>query len=174
MPAHRTPHVSPYQRIMRPAAGFHYKDKKRVILFHDFVDADDRPQQALSVGRSKACDIQVTHRLTSRKHATLERLSNGHTQIAPTDPTNALYVDGQPITEPVLLTVGMRVRLGRAVLIACDGNGRFPFAADTADNFLRGADEHYGSNQLAGERIGRSRETIRQRRLPERLRRRKP
>ena len=172
MPRRKTRKATPYQRKIRPAAGLHSRERKRVFLFDDFVATNNQPRIELMIGRSLKCHIRLTDEWVSHCHMRLDRQPNGHMMVVPLESTNGLYVDGVLTTEPVLLTVGMRIRIGKSLLIGTAANGRFPIEGDDADEYLCRSGELYGSNRLAASQIGRSHETIRQRRIPERFRKR--
>lgn len=124
----------------------------------------------MSAGGVK-CDIRLSDTATSRLHAELVRQSDGRTLLKPLlGATNGLYADGNLITEPVLVTVGMRVRFGAALLIGVSEEGRFPFPAETYHEYMRRAGDLYGNNAAAARHIGRSCTAIRLCRLPPHLR----
>ena len=165
MPRRVTPKAPPRESIFRPAIGLHDPVTSRVYYFADYLASDKTPKRRLRLGRSPQCDIRVLEEHTSYFHADLRRQTNGYMMLVPLESaTNQLYADNHQVTEPTLVTVGMHIELCYALLIGVGKNGRFPIAADTADEYLRNAGDLYGNNSLAARHICRSRETIRQRR----------
>lgn len=163
MPRRSTLEASPYQRVVRLAAGLHCPIRKRPFFFDDFKARFGRPRRTLTIGRKPNSNIHLTDNYVSSRHAIIERQRDGSALLIPDSPRNGLYVDGDLITVPVVLTVGMRLHLGRSRLIAVDEFGRFKYSAEDYDDYLVRGAEYYGSNSLAGAKIGRSHETIRKR-----------
>ncbi len=165
MPRKVTPKAPPRESIFQPAIGLHNPATAKVYYFDQFLASDKTPKLRLRIGRSPKCDIRLMDKHTSYFHADLLRQANGHMMIVPlASATNELYADNYKVIQPTLITVGMHIELCYALLIGVGKGGRFPIAAKTADEYLRNAGDLYGSNSLAGKRICRSRETIRQRR----------
>ena len=164
MPRRSTLEASPYQRIVRPAVALHCPVRRKAFFFAEFKTLLGRPKRTLIIGRKPDSDIPMTDDYVSSRHALIKRQRDGSALLLPDSPKNGLYVDGKLITEPILLTVGMRLHLGRSRLIATDEFGRFTYSAEDYDDYLVRGGEYSGSNSVAGEMIGRSHETIRKRR----------
>lgn len=167
LPRRKTRKASPYRRMVQLAAGVHDPDKKQSYLFRTFVDTSGQPTHILTIGRAKNCDIHLRDDFTSKLHAELHCKRTGEVELVRVaEARNGLYIDGKPVNEPVTLEVGMRIRLGKALLYAIDERGIVPYSAENVDDYLGRSADVYGNNTIASERIGRSREAIRQRREP--------
>jgi hypothetical protein len=155
-----------------PAAGLHDPDTAKTHFFRDFR-FEDTSEAHLVIGRSPKCHIRLRDERVSNGHAVLERTKQGY-KISDHGSTNGVYIDGRRADEPVVVTVGMRIYLGPAVLVGVDENGRAPLdgVIVTQSDFCRGLVRLYGSPTVAAERLGGkpSREFIRAKSLPKRLR----
>ena len=168
-----TPPMSPFEPIVQPAAGLHDPDKSRTYLFGQFVPPGAERMTPVSIGRSKHCRIQLRNKFVSRFHAIVEQKGEGAYYLRPDQATNGVYVNDEPVFEPIWLLFGMRIQLGRALLYTCNADGRFPVCGLTMDEFLRNSGDMYGSNRLAGDRIDKSHSTVGRARMPPHLRSRK-
>lgn len=70
----------------------------------------DMKRMKVTVGRSSQNDIKVSHRSTSKIHATIERLKGGLV-ITDNDSTNGISLDGERMNQ-ITLTNGMEVHIG--------------------------------------------------------------
>jgi hypothetical protein len=80
-----------------------------------------------------------------------------HDQVS----SNGVHINHQRVTRPVALVVGMQIQIGHTLLITVDDSGAFPIPAITVSEMCREAARLYGSNQRAGDHVGRSREFVR-------------
>ena len=155
-----------------PAAGLHDPDTARTHFFRDFR-FEDTSEVHIVIGRSPKCHIRLRDERVSNGHAVLERTEQGF-EISDHGSTNGVYIAGQRANEPVVVTVGMRICLGPAVLVGVDENGRAPLdgVIVTQSDFCRGLVRLYGNPTIAAERLGGkpSREFIRVQNLPKSLR----
>jgi pSer/pThr/pTyr-binding forkhead associated (FHA) protein len=74
----------------------------------------DQPEMA--IGRSAACDIQVTSGLVSRRHASLVVNDRG-VFVTDLDSRNGVYVNGDRVVGTVALKLGDRLSIGDETLI---------------------------------------------------------
>jgi predicted component of type VI protein secretion system len=75
----------------------------------------------LRIGRGRDCEIVVDDARTSRIHATVHNQA-GAIWLADAGSVNGSYLDGKPVTDPVLMKNGSLVRVGgiRLVLVSSD------------------------------------------------------
>jgi hypothetical protein len=118
------------------------------------------------------CHIQIFDPYLSVVHAELRRRKGGIMWLHDKSSTNGIYVDGERLTRPIALQVGMQIKLGHTVLIAADERGKFPVYGTTVSAFCRHATTLYGNMRLAGTHVGRSHTFIRLQHLPREERRR--
>ena len=69
-----------------------------------------------SIGRSRSCDIQIPDESVSRDHAVLMRREAGWF-VCDTDSHLGTYVRGKEITEPTLVHIGDKIKIGPTTLI---------------------------------------------------------
>lgn len=69
-----------------------------------------------SIGRSRSCDIQIPDESVSRDHAVLMRREAGWF-VCDTDSHLGTYVRGREITEPTLVHIGDKIKIGPTTLI---------------------------------------------------------
>jgi hypothetical protein len=144
----------------RFAVGLHHSARSQTFYFDDFrVHAAIK--RLWSIGRGRRCDLRLKDIYVSNVHAIVQRRKDGAAILCDHGSTNGICIDGRPMDEPVILTVGMRIRIGQSLLIGVDRRGSFPIAAHSIPEFCRKAAELYGNNTLAGEHVGRSREYVR-------------
>ena len=169
-----TPPMSPYEPTIWPAAGVHDPESRRVHFFQDFVDTEGHQITSIRIGRDKEQDIVLRNEYVSRRHAIIYRDdSDPFWRIIGDAPGNGLYVNGEPVFEPVRLIVGMRIRLAGAILLTVDNDGRILIPAFTDDDFLCKSGELYGSNAVAAKHVGKGEKAIAERRLPPYLRKKR-
>lgn len=160
MPKIRTRETPPVVLPTSFAAGLHHSKRARFYLFDEFRSGYT-VKRLLRIGRGQDCDIRITDQHMSVVHGVLERRQDGATVLHDHSSTNGIYVNGERIQEPVILLVGMHVRIGETDFMAADKDGTFPIAATTVNEFCCRASVLYGSNTEAAKHIGRSREFIR-------------
>ena len=173
MPRRATPHMSPFEPVIQPAAGLHDPDRSRTYFFRLFVPAGAERMTPASIGRSKHCTIHLRNEFASNFHAIVEQKGEDCHYLRPDRPTNGIYVNDKPVFEPVRLLFGMCIQLGRAKLYTCNVDGRFPVWGLTMQEFLRNSGEMYGNNRLAGDRIEKSQSTVGRARMAPHLRERR-
>ena len=160
-------------RVIQPvqpfAAGLHHSEKRRTYLFQDFTRGSV-PKRMLTIGRGRDCDIQLHGPFVSIVHAVLERRGDAM-WLSDHVSTNGVYINDERIENAVALTVGMHITIGHEHLIATDAQAMFPIAATTISDLCRKAASLYGSDHLAGTRLGRSHTFIGWARVPRALRR---
>lgn len=144
----------------RLAAGLHDSGRAQTYFFDDFRSGT-AIKRLWSVGRGVHCDLRLRDTYVSHVHAIVQRRKDGAAILSDHDSTNGVYVDDRRLDEPVVLTVGMHIRIGESLFIAVDRTGSFPIAARSIPEFCRKAAELYGNNTVAGEHVGRSREYVR-------------
>jgi ABC-type multidrug transport system ATPase subunit len=66
----------------------------------------------LIIGRSPDCDILLSHPTISRRHAQLERLSDGRLMLTDLDSSNGVFVEGQRLGEACVINERERVGIG--------------------------------------------------------------
>ena len=89
---------------------------RRVIAVADMFGDKTR----LVIGRAPDCDICLPHPMISRYHALLEHVPEG-LRLRDLASVNGVAVDGQRITEPILLHEGVRVGIGPFLFNLRDG-----------------------------------------------------
>jgi pSer/pThr/pTyr-binding forkhead associated (FHA) protein len=70
-----------------------------------------------TLGRDRANLIQIVDRYASRFHAVLGVFEERHVYFRDLNSRNGTLMDGQPVTEPVLLKHGDRITIGNTVLV---------------------------------------------------------
>lgn len=70
-----------------------------------------------TVGRDRANLIQIFDRYASRFHGVLGVFENRHVYFRDLHSRNGTLMDGQPVTEPVLLKHGDRITIGNTALV---------------------------------------------------------
>jgi hypothetical protein len=160
---HTLKSTKPVEVLLAPAAGLHVAETRRSYLFENFR-IDSKPKSMLAIGRGRRCDIRLDDPYVSRGHAVLVR-KGPVMWLYDQDSTNGVYINHQRATTSVALVVGMQIQLGHTLLIAVDKSGAFPIPAMTVSEMCREAARLYGSNQRAGDHVGRSREFVRRQHL---------
>lgn len=69
-------------------------------------------EQDVRIGRAADNDIVVDDELVSRYHARLTWTGDGHDLAPAPNTTNTIFLDGKPVTEPIRLHHGARLRIG--------------------------------------------------------------
>jgi hypothetical protein len=146
------------------AVGLHLPEKKRTYFFKDFT-LGSTPKQMILIGRGSKCDLQLDDPFVSVAHVMLKR-RNGVMVLLDQQSRNGVYIDGKLITKAVALLVGMQIQLGHTLLVATDARGKFPIPATSISDLCRKAATLYGSDRLAGKRMGRSYKFIARNKLP--------
>ncbi|WP_448380012.1 FHA domain-containing protein [Gloeomargarita sp.] len=77
---------------------------------------DLRRRQRLTIGRDPQNDLVISHPTVSRYHARVER-QDGSFVLTDLGSTNGTYVNGKPVTTPVVLRTGDTIRIGSHVLV---------------------------------------------------------
>lgn len=174
MPRKKTYTAPTYSPVIRHATALHVRERRRCFRFDELVDSDNQPKRVITIGRRPRSDIRVDDGLVSYDHALLKRHADGRTTIMAAEGCkNGVFVNGRLLTEPVLLTVGMQIRIGSSRLVGATCTGSFPVSGYDNDDYMRHAGEMYGSNNLAAKHIRRSASRIREARLPPGERRRR-
>lgn len=126
---------------MLNTAGLYDPVWERTYFFHEFrrLIFDKR---FVTIGRSSRCDIALCDDvLVSRRHARIERRSDGFAVLSDAASTNGTYVNDRPVRWPIPLIAGMRVRVGDTSLVAVNAAGMFPASDDIVNEFFRLADD---------------------------------
>lgn len=69
---------------------------------------------SLKIGRAAANDIVIDHSFVSRYHAQLRWSGAGYELVPQPEATNPVTVEGQPVTDPIYLHHGLKLRVGGA------------------------------------------------------------
>jgi len=162
-PQRLTPNASTYSPELITAFGIHDPDRSRGYLFQKIVEQTGHPP-TITIGRSRRSDIIVRHDWISRRHAVVYRGDDPFWYIKPDQPTNGLFINGQPVFDSTRLLLGMRIRVGKAYLYTTNAQGLILVAGLTDDDYLARTGDLYGDNSEAARRVGKSRETIGDRR----------
>lgn len=88
----------------------------------------------------------------SEFHAIVTRKQDGY-YISDNSSTNGIHIDSELICDPVLVTVGMEIHLGDALLIGVDENGRIPVRGYSLASWCQDAERKYGGASEAARRI---------------------
>lgn len=165
----------PTREADQPAAGLHEPETAKTYFFRDFR-VDGSPLRYIRIGRRRGSEIHIRNEMVSHGHAVLRRAREGYV-IIDHGSTNGMYIHDRLTTGPVLVTVGLRIWLGPALLIGVDSEGRAPVDGRvvTLSDFCRALVRTYGHPTRATQRLGGkpSREFIRQRNMPAKRRRRR-
>src|SRR5687768_5778004 len=78
------------------------------------------------IGRAPECELTIDDRRLSRHHASLRVLGQGRAELRDLGSDAGTFVDGQRITEPLVLTGGEDLRLGDTRLRVLPVNGEAP------------------------------------------------
>lgn len=143
------------------AAGLHVPAQGSSHLFEKLRNKGARTY--ILIGRRKTCHIRIDDLYMSAVHAVIERLEHDAYRLSDCQSRNRVFVDGELLIGPIILHVGMRIEVGRTLLIATDARGAIPVEATSIKSFVRHAVTLYGNNSEASRHIGLSRETIRRR-----------
>jgi hypothetical protein len=68
------------------------------------------------IGRGSGCEVRILDLRLSRRHATIEELTNGW-HVTDLGSTNGCRLDGKPVTMPTPLTTGARIDIGSSTLV---------------------------------------------------------
>jgi len=99
----------------RPESGFQTRPRSIPILRSGAIEHRlERPK--MTIGRSAACDIQVTSPLVSRRHAAITVTEHGIT-IEDLGSRNGVYVNAERIAGAALLKLGDRLGIGDEALM---------------------------------------------------------
>lgn len=151
MPKKKTVATRPLKVVSRPAKGLRDPRTRRLYLFKDFAT------DSIIIGRGVGCDIQIRNERVSTGHALVKIRHDGCAEISNLG-RNGTYIDGECITDGVVLLEGMQIHLGsEAMLVATNEQGGFPIVAYTVHEFCYYARELYGSIREASKFIGKSR-----------------
>lgn len=131
------------------------RNGKRVYLFA----ALPGDTNVLVIGRGARCQVRIHDNHVSEVHALLEVTRDGYL-LRDSGSSNGTWVDAQRI-DALVLRVGMRVQIGKTVLVAVDAKGRAPILGYRVSDFCRNAVKLHGNCVAAGEAIGKSREFVR-------------
>lgn len=169
MPKLRTQRVSPPSPSpVQYAMGLHIPSLAPKTYFFSSFRKGRRAKKQVTIGRDSGNDIRIAHdRGVSREHALLLSARGKGRMISDQHSTNGIYVNGDRLEGAVSITVGMHIILGRTLLIGVDRDGSFPIRVIQVSELARLAAEQYGNCRIAGEHIGRSKEFVRVRTLPD-------
>jgi ABC transport system ATP-binding/permease protein len=70
---------------------------------------------SLKIGRAADNDIVIDHSFVSRYHAQLRWSGAGYELVPQPEATNPVTVEGQPVTDPIYLHHGLKLRVGGAL-----------------------------------------------------------
>lgn len=73
------------------------------------------PEQEIVIGRSQKCDVCLSERKISRKHAKIQDKQEGHI-LLDLGSTNGTYLNGQRVEQAVPLKAGDMLRIGTSVI----------------------------------------------------------
>lgn len=73
------------------------------------VGIEKRP---ITVGRASICDLTLEDDFISSRHLRISTQSNGYV-VEDLGSTNGTWVEGERLTEPVLIKPGVRIKMGR-------------------------------------------------------------
>jgi pSer/pThr/pTyr-binding forkhead associated (FHA) protein len=78
-----------------------------------------RENARLRIGRGRECEISIDDARVSRVHAILYQ-EEGDMWLVDADSSNGTFLNGRPITQPVMLCDGCRIQIGRIGLLLVD------------------------------------------------------
>ena len=173
MPKFRTQQVTPPKPSpVQYAAGLHIPSLAPKTYFFASLGKGRRVKKQITIGRDSGNDIRIaSDRGVSREHALLHSVRGKGHMLSDRHSTNGIYINGDRLDGIVSITVGMHIILGRTLLIGVDRAGSFPIRVIQVSELARLAAEQYGNCRIAGEHIGRSKEFVRVRTLPDAERR---
>lgn len=105
-----------------------YKRTAPIVIANDsphlIVQSSDKPQRIQltdqniwTFGRSQVNSIPLQDRCASRHHAKLERVQEKHFYFVDLNSRNGSLINGQRVTQPVLLAHGDRITIGNTHLV---------------------------------------------------------
>jgi len=112
----------------------------------------DPAKAQIRVGRSKANEFRLYSAWASRKHAIIERNFTGHWVMTPYS-GRGIKVDEQPMTEPVVLEVGMHLVLGGDHFRCVPEEGLRDRDDNNPETSRRGQIGFNGSRAIWGRRV---------------------
>ena len=69
----------------------------------------------ISIGRASVCDLVLDDDFISSKHARITNQAEGYL-VEDLGSTNGTWVEGEKLTQPVLIKPGVRIKIGRNTL----------------------------------------------------------
>jgi len=72
-----------------------------------------RSQNVVTIGRSSACDVVLSHQAISKRHASIEKKSNGQFYLKDLGSLNGTFLNGKHITSEVQVTEKDFILIGR-------------------------------------------------------------
>ncbi len=69
-------------------------------------------KRPITVGRASICDLTLEDDFISSRHLRISTQSNGYV-VEDLGSTNGTWVEGERLTEPVLIKPGVRIKMGR-------------------------------------------------------------
>lgn len=121
-------------------------DQPMLILLGDAPGEATRTRWLLDsptmvIGRHRSCEIPLPDRQISRQHARLRRTSDGFT-VEDLGSKNGTFVNGEPVTAPVLLDDGDTIQIGLAYRFTfVDAEATAPLTFDAGRAFALRLDE---------------------------------
>ena len=76
------------------------------------VSIEKRP---ITIGRASICDLTLEDDFISSRHLRVSMQSNGYV-VEDLGSTNGTWVEGERLSEPVLIKPGVRIKMGRSTL----------------------------------------------------------
>jgi len=76
------------------------------------VSIEKRP---ITIGRASICDLTLEDDFISSRHLRISMQSNGYV-VEDLGSTNGTWVEGERLSEPVLIKPGVRIKMGRNTL----------------------------------------------------------
>lgn len=144
------------------AEGLYCVPQQRTYRFRDMRGYSNR-LRLITIGRGDKCNIQIDDPAAASIHATLELQESGAMQIYGVL-GGTVYVNEQRLPDAIVVTEGMKIRIGDTLFFGADAQGLVAIRARTFSEMSRLAAKIYGSDKAAADRLGPSGEFIRRQR----------
>lgn len=130
-----------------------------INTIHRFQEKMDT-RAILLIGRTRQRDIRIHHSTVSRKHCSIT-IEGGYYVMRDLDSENGIRVSDRlagnyrrVVGGRLILEMGQFIRLGDAIVVPVNTDGRALIAALRLSEFLRAAIRVYGSMREAAARLG--------------------
>jgi predicted component of type VI protein secretion system len=147
------PETYPYDRALSNSIiGLYY------VRTHKVYELDPSKEKYW-IGRSLACEIQLTDPTVSSVHCEIRRASDGALTIEDAESRNGLWIN-HVRTSHALLIPGMWIYLGASELVTIGPDRMIAITARSNVSFLAKAAIYYASSYEAAAHTGKSSSTI--------------